>query len=72
MNNDTQLAKKMLARADADSLPADHALRLKAAAFEQAAAGFFGEIQTVNAMQFMGHWARARRAWSDYSGEPLL
>lgn len=72
MNNDTQLAKKMLARADADSLPADHALRLNAAAFEQAAAGFFGETQTVNVMQFMGHWARARRAWCDYSGEPLL
>lgn len=72
MSEQTTLAQQMLARADADGLPADHELRVKAVSFELAAQGFYAEQQTMDVRTFMGHWARARRCWSDYSGEPLL
>lgn len=68
----TELGRKITARADADGLPVDHDLRAKGAAFDQAAAGFYGEPQTCDVKAFFGHWARARRAWSDYTGEPLI
>lgn len=66
------LSDRMLARANKDKLPADHPLRMLAAQFNVAADGFYGDPQTVTIKQFMGYWARARRAWSDYSGEPLI
>ena len=69
---DTSLAIKMLARADADGLAAEHDLRMRAAAFDEAAKGFYGDPQTCDVKRFMGHWARARRAWCDYTGEALL
>lgn len=72
MNPKTDLAIRMLARADADALPADHDLRAKAVSFELAAEGFYAQPQTTDVHTFMGHWARARRCWTDYTGEPLL
>ena len=66
------LVEKMLARADHDALPSDHPLRELALNLEQAASGFFAEPQTVKVAQFVGCWARARRAWCEYSGEPLI
>jgi len=66
------LGEKMIARADADGLPADHEMRIKGKAFSEAATGFYGHPQTVSVKQFMGCWARARRLWSEYSGEPLV
>lgn len=68
----TALGDKMIARADEDGLPADHDMRVKAKAFDDAAAGFYATPQTVEIRPFMGHYARARRAWCDYSGEPLV
>jgi hypothetical protein len=68
----TDLGSKMRARADADGLPSDHDLRVKADAFDEATAGFHASPQTKNVQQFMGAWSRARRSWCDYSGEPLL
>lgn len=47
-------------------------LREKADAFDQAAAGFYAEEQTVNAKSFLGAFARARRLWCDLTGEPLV
>lgn len=69
---DTTLGKRMIEAADKDGLPADHDFRLKAQAFEESVAGFFGEPQTMTVQQFMGHYARAKRAWCDYSGESLV
>lgn len=66
------LGERMIARADADGLPADHELRVKGAAFSEAAAGFYADPQTVNVKQFMGHWARARSLWCAYTGESLV
>lgn len=58
--------------ADAHELPADHELRQRAQEFEEATAGLYGEPQTVSAKAFLGAWARARRAWADYTGESLI
>lgn len=66
------LNEQMTARADRDGLPAGHDLRLKAEAFKVAAAGYWSDPPTVSIKEFMGCWARARRAWSEYSGEPLI
>ncbi|WP_447556405.1 hypothetical protein [Vreelandella sp. EE22] len=72
MNYQTSLGAKMAARADADGLGGDHALRNRADEFESAASGFYAEEQTVSAKCFIGAWARANNAWSEYTGEPLL
>lgn len=72
MSTKTGLAERMVQRADADELPADHPLRTLAAAYEAAETGFFAVDQTHNVAQFMGSWARARKAWCTYSGEPLI
>ena len=58
------LPDRMRARADADSLPADHPLRVRADELDAADA--------ENPRQLLGRWARARWAWSDYTGEELL
>ena len=68
----TDLSEKMLARAEADKLPAAHPLRVNAAEFDTATKGFFAEPQIVPVAAFMGAWARARKAWCQYTGEPLL
>lgn len=68
----TDLAKAMIARADQDGLPADHPMRVKAEEFDAVAIGYYDVPQTHDVKQFMGAWARARRAWSEYSGEPLI
>lgn len=68
----TDLAGWMLARADADGLPADHQLRTLAKAFDEATRGYMAEPQTVTVKDFMAAWARADRAWCDYSGEALV
>jgi hypothetical protein len=69
---DTTLAQQMLTRADLDNLPEDHDMRTLALKFEEAALGFAAEPQTFTAQQFLGHYARAKRAWSNHTGEPLI
>lgn len=66
------LSDRMRERADADGLPADHALREHADKLDAAVDGFFGQPQTMKVAQFVGTWARCRRAWCEYSGEPLI
>lgn len=70
--SDKDLSQRMRQRADADGLPAGHALRTQADALDQARAGYLAPQPTHNVKQFVGAWARARRAWCDYSGEPLI
>lgn len=64
----TGLSGLMLARADADRLPADHQLRVLATAFDDAARGYFAQPQTVPVKGFVAAWARADVAWHDYLG----
>jgi len=70
--SETDLADKMRARADADGLPEDHELRTKAQAFDEAVGGYYATEQTKTVQQFMGAWARARKAWCAYTGEALV
>lgn len=69
---DTELAKKMIARADTDNLPPDHEVRLAARLFEDAARGYFSDPQTVNVRKCIGQWAKTKKVWSAYSGEPMI
>jgi hypothetical protein len=72
MIENTDLSKKMIARADRDGLTGSHDLRIKAHAFNEAYAGIFSDPPTCTTPKFMGCWARARVAWCNYTGEPLL
>ncbi len=66
------LPSRMRAKADADALPANHELRVLADALDAAVVGFYGTPQTVPVSRFVGDWARARKAWCTYTGEPLV
>lgn len=68
----TELAQRMIERADADSLPEDHAMRLLAIKFDEAATGYYADPQTVAAQPFLGAWSRARKQWCDYTRERLV
>lgn len=68
------LPERMIERADADRLPADHRLRVLAKALEAVETA---HIQgpgpnEATAKSMLGAWARARRVWCEYTGEPLL
>lgn len=56
-------AKKMMDRADADKLPADHPLRLRAAELVKAQTNY------DSPRVYMNVWNRAFRAWHAYTGE---
>lgn len=43
-----------------------------AEAFDNAAAGFFADPQTVPVGKFVGCFARARRMWCEVTGESLV
>ncbi|WP_072669744.1 hypothetical protein [Vibrio injensis] len=66
---DTELARKMIDLADADNLPDDHKLRSLALDFEKSVLSI-GQPGGVKRM--LGSWARAKRCWSEYTGETLL
>lgn len=56
----------MLARAAEDRLPEDHPVVVAAKAFAVAA-----EKQD-DAKKLLGSWARARKAWQQYTGEDWI
>jgi hypothetical protein len=67
------LWEKMRALADQCGMPAEHPLRVAASELEMKVSRAYsddGTKQDVKAM--LGAWARARRLWSDFSGEPLI
>lgn len=68
----TELARQMIERADADQLPHDHVMRVKAMEFENVCNGYIAEPKTHTAKQLLGAWARARNTWCEYTKEPLL
>lgn len=69
---DKSLPEKMLMIAKRDALPNDHELVMKAKAFSDACQGYLTEPQTCSAKKFLGCWARAKKAYCQYTGEPLL
>lgn len=70
MNLNTPLANQMVERADRDNLPEDHAMRRIALEFDETSVKFAEGKTTPQEM--VGAWGRARRCWSNYTGEPLV
>lgn len=70
MNLSTPLARQMIARANSDDLPADHAMRRNALEFEEVTLKYAEGNTTPQKM--VSAWARARRCWCNYTGEPLI
>jgi hypothetical protein len=62
------LYDEMFEIADRDKLPGDHPMRIKAAELKEAVGG--KEMPTPK--HLLGAWARARRAYCDYTGTPLV
>jgi len=71
-NLQSDLGTVMRARADKDKLPTDHLLRILADRFDLDLNGYMAQEQTSTARQFLASWAKARKAWCAYSGEPLI
>lgn len=64
---ETELGKKMRA------LACEHPhLSELADKFDAAAKGFYSQPQTVTPQSFLGHYARARRAYCNVTGEDLV
>lgn len=72
----TELGQRVLARADEDCLPVNHELRSLVMKFEQASTDLYsphGPADPKAATKSMlGSWTRLKRAWSNYSGDPLI
>lgn len=68
MSKGKDLYFRMIERANRDNLPEGHELRVRA---EQLIEIFQGP-GLPPAPKIIGVWARARRAWCEYTGEPLL
>lgn len=69
------LDKRMVLRADRDELPSDHVLRVRARELNEAITKLLDgepDPDMAKAKRALGCWARARRAWSEHTGEPLL
>lgn len=67
---ETPLAKQMIERADRDGLPEDHAMRRTAQAFDEISVNYAMGKSTPKSL--LGAWARARRCWCNYTGEPIV
>ena len=62
-----ELPRRMIARADADGLPAEHAIRIAADHMTKVL-----DDPTVTIPVLIGTWAKTRKLWCAYSGEPLV
>ena len=67
----TSLSERMRAYVEAGNDVPDNWGEL-ADAFDAATIGFYAEPQTVPVHKFVGCFARARKAWCDLTGEPLV
>ncbi len=67
----TELGDKIKLRADRDGLASGHPLREAGENFTKAANGYLSHPQTMSVKKFMGAYARAKRLWSEYTGDPL-
>lgn len=69
---ETPLGKRLREVAKTTSSEIATDLIAKAEAFERAGLGFYSEPQTHDAKQFLGAWARARKALCLITGEDLI
>jgi hypothetical protein len=68
----TDLSTIVLQRCEQDRLPAEHPLRKLANDFNVASAAVIKEATLDSSKKMLGAWARLRKEWSAYSGEPLI
>ena len=68
----TDLSDAMIAKANEFSLPEQHELRTRAQEFNEATAGAMADPPTHTPKQMLGAWARARRAWCNFTGDSLI
>lgn len=68
----TDLSKIILARCEQDQLPLDHSLRKLAISFNDAVDAVVKEPVLENSKKMIGAWAKLRKEWGAYSGEPIL
>lgn len=68
MGKGRDLHYRMVERANRDNLPESHPLRVRAAELLE----IFQGPGLPPTPKIVGAWARARRAWCEYAGEPLL
>jgi DNA phosphorothioation-dependent restriction protein DptG len=70
----TKLSDRVVARCNADKLPDNHMLRIRAAQFNEACslADRDKEDTKESAKKILGSWARLRKAWQEYSGESWI
>ncbi len=68
----TDLSVIVSSIAKRDRLPDSHPMVVAANAFDSASAGFYADPQTVHVAKFLGAWARARKEYCKYTGEPLI
>lgn len=66
----TNLSERM--RQYAEEYPVPDDWHEKADAFDAATTGFYADPPTHTARQFLGAFARARKAWCAATGEPLV
>jgi hypothetical protein len=64
---DTGLAHSMLTIAEAEQLPENHELRVRALDFDTAMRAYY--LGKCSKRRFMGIWARARRAYIAFTEE---
>lgn len=64
---DTGLAARMLTIAEAEQLPDDHELVVRAHDFEEAVRSYY--IGRCSRHRFLSIWVRARRAYIEFRGE---
>jgi hypothetical protein len=68
----TDLSTIVLNRCEQDQLPVDHPLRTLAGQFNEATERAIKDPVLDNSKKLLGAWARLRKEWSAYSGEPCL
>lgn len=68
----TDLSTIVLRRCEQDCLPPDHTLRKLATDFDLAVGEVVKEATPDSSRKMLGAWARLRKEWSAYSGEPLI
>jgi hypothetical protein len=72
VSTNTELSERVIARCDSDGLASDHPLRVLAAEFNESVATAISDPVLDNSKKMLGAWARLRKEWSAYSGEPLM
>ena len=70
--NNKDLPERMVKLADKEAFDALHELRVSARDLSEAFDDYFRDDPKITVGSFLGRYARARRIWCKYSGDPLV